>query len=167
VNFFDDSEVLLWPDGRWVTYKGKTKERATYDMAHVLAVPDLAKRIKVRPHHAPHQAPRHHTRTRTEQPPAAAALATASQQQQAQHSVVNSMLSREWDDCPPLPLLNHPPSSPKSSPNPCIMSLQLKHTGGMSCSRFKRTLLASSWCTERVSLPRSRQHVEQSRAQHV
>ncbi len=48
VNFFDDSEVLLWPDGRWVTYKGKTRERATYDMADVLAVPDLAKRIKVR-----------------------------------------------------------------------------------------------------------------------
>ena len=49
VNFFDDTEVLLWADRRWVTFKGKSKARRTYDVNDVLSVPDLAKRIKVAP----------------------------------------------------------------------------------------------------------------------
>ncbi len=49
MNFFDDTEVLLWADRRWVTFKGKSKARRTYDVNDVLSVPDLAKRIKVAP----------------------------------------------------------------------------------------------------------------------
>ena len=56
VNFFDDTEVLLWADRRWVTFKGKSKARRTYDLADVTSVPDLAKRIKVRPRSSPAQA---------------------------------------------------------------------------------------------------------------
>ena len=47
MNFFDDTEVLLWADRRWATFKGKSKARRTYDLGDVASVPDLAKRIKV------------------------------------------------------------------------------------------------------------------------
>jgi hypothetical protein len=46
VNFFDDTEVLLWSDKRWVTYKGKNKVRATYDLGDMSSIPELTKRIK-------------------------------------------------------------------------------------------------------------------------
>ena len=39
--------MLLWPDRRWVTYKGKNKMRTTYDLNDIMALPDLSKRIKV------------------------------------------------------------------------------------------------------------------------
>jgi hypothetical protein len=72
VNFFDDTEVLLWADRRWVTFKGKGKARRTYDVADVLAVPDLAKRIKV-PRPAP-PCPRNRARAHTHARPAPALL---------------------------------------------------------------------------------------------
>ncbi len=37
----------MWADRRWVTFKGKSKARRTYDVNDVVSVPDLAKRIKV------------------------------------------------------------------------------------------------------------------------
>ena len=46
VNFFDDTEVVLWADKRWVTYKGKNKVRATYELGEIGNVPELTKRIK-------------------------------------------------------------------------------------------------------------------------
>lgn len=35
MNFFDDTEVLLWADKPWVTYKGKNKQRNTYNISDV------------------------------------------------------------------------------------------------------------------------------------
>lgn len=46
VNFFDDTEVVLWAEKRWVTYKGKNKVRATYELGEIGSVPELTKRIK-------------------------------------------------------------------------------------------------------------------------
>lgn len=46
VNFFDDTEVVLWAEKRWVTYKGKNKVRATYELGEMGGVPELTKRIK-------------------------------------------------------------------------------------------------------------------------
>ena len=46
MNFFDDTEALLWPCAPWVTYKAKTKQRVTLPLAAVASYPELAKRIK-------------------------------------------------------------------------------------------------------------------------
>jgi len=46
VNFFDETEVMVWADKKLVTYKAKKKPRATYDPAQVLASPEVSKRVK-------------------------------------------------------------------------------------------------------------------------
>ena len=46
VNFFDDTEVLLWADKPWVTYKGKTKQRNTYNLHDITSFQELSKRLK-------------------------------------------------------------------------------------------------------------------------
>ncbi|EKX53816.1 hypothetical protein GUITHDRAFT_64205 [Guillardia theta CCMP2712] len=46
VNFFDDTEVVLWADRPWVTYKGKNKFRNTYNISDVVVYQEMSKRIK-------------------------------------------------------------------------------------------------------------------------
>ena len=46
VNFFDDTEVLLWAAKPWVTYKGKNKQRNTYNVADITHIQELSKRLK-------------------------------------------------------------------------------------------------------------------------
>ena len=46
VNFFDDTEVLLWADKPWVTYKGKNKQRNTYNLHDITSFQELSKRLK-------------------------------------------------------------------------------------------------------------------------
>ncbi len=46
MNFFDDTEVLLWASKPWVTYKGKNKQRNTYNVADITHIQELSKRLK-------------------------------------------------------------------------------------------------------------------------
>lgn len=46
VNFFDETEILLWASQDLITYKAKKKPRVTLRMDEVLANPEVAKRVK-------------------------------------------------------------------------------------------------------------------------
>jgi len=46
VNFFDETEVMVWADRKLVTFKAKKKPRATYDAGQVLASPEVTKRVR-------------------------------------------------------------------------------------------------------------------------
>lgn len=46
VNFFDETEVMLWADKELVTYKAKKQARVTHTIDEVVASPEVAKRVK-------------------------------------------------------------------------------------------------------------------------
>lgn len=46
VNFFDDTQVLVWADRRLITFKAKKKPRITYELSQIAGIPEVSKRVK-------------------------------------------------------------------------------------------------------------------------